>query len=203
MDSIDRVKFGEVVVTVGLVLILGLIWTKWPTIKVSSKTLEYYDRSNPAEPVWHNGVGLSISANRLDDPAKLGPQFQAYRDLIDRHVAFSVMIEIQGATYPTMIDMPYDRVRLLDSSGREYRLLNQTLSEQSKDTKLRQVLEILDWSIVNNTFTRQPRTEEALLLFEPAHPPAGALTLHLNFYHHPYKQVDLNFEFAGPNDPRE
>lgn len=205
MDSTNRVKPGEVVLTVALILFFGLIWMKWPAIKVSSKTLEHYDTSNPAEPVWHNGVGLSIQAKRIDGSANLEPQFEDYRDLINRHLAFSVMIDIQGATYPTMIDMPYDRIRLLDSSGREYQLSNQRLSEQSKDTKLRQILEVLDWSIVNNTFSRQPRTEKALLLFDSEQSPADVLTLHLNFYHHPYKQVDLNFEFEGqpPRAPEE
>ncbi|HET9529340.1 MAG TPA: hypothetical protein VFQ92_03240 [Blastocatellia bacterium] len=195
MDSTDRVRLGELLLTVGLVLVFGLIWMKWPAIKVSSKTLEHYDRSNPVEPNWHNGVGLSIRAKRLDGSAHLEPHFEAYRDLINSHIAFSIVIEIQGATYPTMIDMPYDRMRLFDSSGREYRLANQGLSEQSKDGKLRQLLETLDWSIVNNTFSRQPRTEKALLLFEREQSIADVLTLHLNFYHHPYKQVDLTFEF--------
>lgn len=199
MNRTDKVSLGEILLTVGLVIFFGLIWTKWPTMKVSSKTLEYYDTSNLAEPAWHNGIGLTISAKRIDDPANLEPEYQPYRDLISNHLAFVVSIEIQGASYPTMIDMPYERVRLVDSSGREYHLINKTLSEQSKDAKLRQTLEVLDWSIVNNTFSRQPRAEKALLLFDAAAPQADALTLHLNFYHHPYKQVDLNFEFDDAN----
>jgi hypothetical protein len=203
MESTDRVKVGEILLTVGLVLVFGLIWTKWPTIKVSSKTLEHYDLSNPAEPNWQNGIGLSIHAKLLDGGTEPGPELAAYRDLISRYLAFAVTIEIQGASYPTMIDMPYERLRLRDASGREYRLVNREVSEQSKDLKLRQLLEALDWSIVNNTFSRQPRMEKALLLFEPAAPTADELTLHLNFYHHPYKQVDLDFEFDRSNRPSE
>ncbi|HKG23288.1 MAG TPA: hypothetical protein VKC34_15425 [Blastocatellia bacterium] len=194
MQKTDKITAGEISLTLGLIIIFGLVWMKWPVIKVSSKTLESYNLSDPNLPSWSNGIGLSLSAKPVDAPSLDAP-LQPYRDLISRYNAYIVNVRIEGASYPTMIDLPYDRARLTDAAGREYRCLNRSVAEQTSDPKLKQMLEVFDWSIVNNTFTKQERLETGLLLFEPGEAPRAPLSLYLNFYHHPYKQVDIKFDY--------
>lgn len=197
MNDHDRVGRGEILLVVGLVLCFALVWARWPEIKVSSKTLESYDLGDPRTPTWRNGVGLTISARRLDDGAQLGPELEAHRDLVGKHFAVAVDVDIEGTKFPTMVDLPYERLSLTDSAGRAYRLANPELSPGAADAPLRLALEKFDWSIVNNTFTRQGRRERGLLLFEPEAAAAEGLVLRLNVYHHPYKQLDLAFPLPG------
>jgi hypothetical protein len=194
MQKTDKITAGEISLTLGLILIFGLIWMKWPVIKVSSKTLESYDLSDPNAPSWSNGIGLRLSAKPVDY-SSLDPSLLPYKDLISRYNTYIVNVRIEGASYPTMIDIPYERARLTDSTGREYRCVNRSVAEQTSDPKLKQALEVFDWSIVNNTFTKQERLETGLLLFEPGEADRTPLSLYLNFYHHPYKQVDIKFDY--------
>jgi len=198
MQEQDKITIAEILFTAVLVVVFGLIWLRWPSIKVSSKTLESYQRSGTLEHAWNNGIGLTIKAKSLGQGDSLDPDFQPYKDLLQKYMAFSVSVSIEGATYPTMIDIPYERMKLTGPSGAELRPNNEALAEGSNDLKLRQVLEAFDWSIVNNTFTRQARSEKGLLLFDRADWQGGPVTLNLNVYHHPYKQINLEFKFNDP-----
>lgn len=200
MNDKDRISRGEIILVVFLVVCFALVWSKWPEIRVSSKSLESYNTSDPKNPSWSNGIGLSIKARRLDGEAKDQLDFQEHRELTERYTAFVVDVNIEGTKYPTMVDLPYQRLSLTDNSGRVYRLVNQELARQSADSGLRQALEKFDWSIVNNTFTRQGRNEKGLLLFEPKATGDEQLVLHLNVYHHPYKQLNLSFSFPRQQD---
>jgi len=197
MNEHDRITRGEVTLVVALVLGCALIWAKWPEIKVSSRTLESYDLRDASAPAWRNGIGLTISARRLRDASELEPELRGRGDLLGQYFAVAVDVDIEGANFPTMVDLPYERLSLTDSGGRTYRLANQGISTTGADSPLRLVLEKFDWSIVNNTFTRQPRHETGLLLFEPAAAEAEGLVLRVNAYHHPYKQLHLAFPLPG------
>lgn len=196
MEASDKWSRGEVLLTCALVVIFALIWAKWPEVKVSSRTLEKYDVSNPQSPAWMNGIGLTVTARSLNDPATLDSDFEEYRSLANKYLAFVVQVDIQGANYPTMIDLPYERMSLTDASGRPLHLVNQELAANTKDPKFKLVLEKFDWSIVNNTYSREARKEKGLLLFETPVGEADALVLHLNVYHHPYKQINVAFPFS-------
>lgn len=193
MNEHDRITRGEVTLVVALVLACALVWAKWPEIKVSSKTLENYDLRDPRAPAWRNGIGLTISARRLQDASELGPELSGRGDLLGQYLVVAVDVDIEGANFPTMVDLPYERLSLTDADGRTYHLANQSVSTNGADAPLRLALEKFDWSIVNNTFTRQPRHETGLLLFDPAAAEAEGLVLRVNAYHHPYKQLDLAF----------
>jgi hypothetical protein len=136
------------------------------------------------------------------EPASLGPEEERALTGYDRarYQAFRLTVHIDSADYPTMVDFPYERMSLTDQSGRKFILVNQQLSETAQNPNLRRELETFDWSIVNNTFSRQPRLEQGLLLFEKPGPGSTSLTLHINLYHHPYKQIDLSFPFQLPGE---
>lgn len=197
MSEHDRVTRGEIMLVVGLVLCFALVWAKWPEIKVSSKTLEAYDLRDPQTPAWRNGVGLTISARRLEAGGQLPPELQSRGELLGRYFAVAVDVDIEGASFPTMVDLPYERLSLTDGSGRTYRLANAEFSKPETDAPLRLALEKFDWSIVNNTFTHEGRHETGLLLFEPEAAAADGPVLRLNVYHHPYKQLDLALPLQG------
>jgi len=188
----DPWKPGEVLLTLGLIVVFFVIWSRVPEIKVSSKTLETYNLSDSRAPSWTNNIGLTIQVTRANED----PELSAYRALLENFDAYLVNVNIAGANYPTMIDLPYERMTLTDGLAHSYRVVNREVSAGAKDPKLRQLLETFDWSIVNNTFTKQGRLEKGLLLFKrTASSPAGRV-VHLNLYHHPYKQVDLEFSFV-------
>jgi hypothetical protein len=189
MQNDERIRRSEILIVAGLIAVFALIWVRVPEIKVSSKSLEAYNLANADSPSWTNNIGLTVTVKR----ATANADFSQYSKLLGEYDAYEVDIAIDGTNYPTMIDLPYERMRLTDSDGRAYSPLNRIVAAGATDTKLRQLLETFDWSIVNNTFTRQPRHEKGLLLFEPVAGASSGRVLHLNLYHHPYKQVDLNF----------
>lgn len=186
MNRSDKWTRGEITLTVILVAAFAAIWSRWPQIKVSSKSLERYDWSNPATPAWTNGIGLTIKVAQ-PTPAEEPPELAS---LLEKYTAYVVTVDIQGARYPTMVDLPYDRMYLTDVTGKRVQPVNTALSDSLKDPRLAPALETFDWSIVNNTFTGEGRLEKGIVLFPAVDNPAA---LHLNVYHHPYKQIDLDF----------
>src|SRR4029077_16285068 len=195
----DRVKPAEVLLVSALVLVFAGVWAKWPEIKLSSKTLESYDLRNPNQPAWHNGIGLTISAERVRKGSQNKEVLAAHVNTSD-FIAFRLSVNIDPANYPTMVDCPYERMSLTDQAGRQFHLVNQRLGEATGDARLRRTLETFDWSIVNNTFTRERRVEEGLLVFEKPDERSTSLTLHINLYHHPYKQIQLAFPFPAQEE---
>ena len=188
----DPWKLSEVLLTLGLIVVCFAVWSRVPEIKVSSKTLETYNLSDSRAPSWTNNIGLTIHVTRANED----PELSAYRALFENFEAYVVNVNIAGTNYPTMIDLPYERMSLTEGTANSYRVANREVSAGTKDPKLRQLLETFDWSIVNNTFAKQGRMEKGLLLFKrTVSSPAGRV-VHLNLYHHPYKQVDLAFPFV-------
>lgn len=202
MDKPDKLSGREILVTLGLIALFGALWARWPSIKVSSKTLESYKQTTGLEQSWTNGIGTTIKVRYLQDPSALDPDLQPFKDLVQKYLAFDVSVSIEGATYPTMLDIPYERTTLALANGVVLSPGNQELAEHSNDLNVRQVLENFDWSIVNNTFTRQPRFERGLILFDPSRWKGEAVTLNLDIYHHPYKRIKLAFRFDGQKDGR-
>jgi hypothetical protein len=190
MSRSDHWTRGEIVLTALLVAIFAGIWSWAPQIKVSSRTLERYDRSTLGAPAWTNGIGLTIRVRRAS-PVDGPPAMAA---LLEKYTGHVVTVDIQGANYPTMVDLPYNRMYVADAAGTRVQPVNTSLSDALNDPALTRALETFDWSIVNNTFTRQGRVEHGIVLFPPLEKPT---TLHLNVYHHPYKQIDLAFPLDG------
>ncbi|HEU4712556.1 MAG TPA: hypothetical protein VFS76_13370 [Pyrinomonadaceae bacterium] len=188
----DPWKLSEVLLTLGLIVVCFAVWSRVPEIKVSSKTLETYNLSDSRAPSWTNNIGLTIHVTRANED----PELSAYRALFENFEAYVVNVNIAGTNYPTMIDLPYERMSLTEGTANSYRVANREVSAGTKDPKLRQLLETFDWSIVNNTFAKQGRMEKGLLLFKRTVSSPGGRVVHLNLYHHPYKQVDLAFPFV-------
>jgi hypothetical protein len=190
MKPSDEWSWGEIALTVFVVGVVAAIWSRWPQIKVSAKSLERYDLSNPSAPAWTNGIGLRINIARpkpVDETRELA-------DLLAKYTAYVVTVDIQGAKYPTMVDLPYDRMYLTNAAGQHVRPVNTALSESSRQRTLAPSLETFDWSIVNNTFAGEGRTEKGIVLFPRLENPSS---IHINVYHHPYKQIDLDFPLGG------